>query len=165
MLQSFTGKGHCLVMDSAYMGDVMALIGRHVWKINMVGTCQSNRCGAGKQAKYDLTCGAIEKGSYNSLLYQHKEEPLTFVVWADNNYVKTLSNFHTPEIIQGGLKRKRRDPVTKRRDLNQSPVDCPAQVKTHCKTFHPIDKGDCTEAKCDLAGESHLHGWTPKLAA
>ena len=42
MLQSFTGRGHCLVMDSAHMGDVMALIGRHVWKVNMVGTCQTN---------------------------------------------------------------------------------------------------------------------------
>ena len=40
MLESFTGRGHCLVMDSAYMGDVMALIGRHEWKINMVGTVQ-----------------------------------------------------------------------------------------------------------------------------
>jgi len=42
MLASFTGRGHCLVMDSAYMGDQMALIGRNEWKINMVGTCQSN---------------------------------------------------------------------------------------------------------------------------
>jgi hypothetical protein len=41
MLNSFKNKGHCLVMDSAYMGDPMALIGRHVWGINMVGTCQS----------------------------------------------------------------------------------------------------------------------------
>ena len=42
MLKNFTGHGHCLVMDSVYIGDVMALIGHHVWQINMVGTCQVN---------------------------------------------------------------------------------------------------------------------------
>ena len=165
MLESFVNKGHCLVMDSAYMGDVMALIGRHEWGINMVGTCQSNRTGAGKMSKYDLNCGAIDKGTYESLLYQHKDEALTFAVWGDNNFVKTLSNFHTPIIINRGLKRKRRDPITKRRALHQTPVPCPAQIKSYCETFHLIDKGNCAEAKYDLAGESHNHGWTPKLAS
>ena len=107
MLESFQGRGHCLVMNGAHMGDATALIGRHVWGINMVGTCQSNRCGAGKLAKCDLTCNATAKGSHNLLLHQHKDEPLTFVVWADNNHVKTLSDFHTPEIVEAGLKQKR----------------------------------------------------------
>ena len=31
ILNSFRGKGHCLVVDSAHMGDAMALIGRHEW--------------------------------------------------------------------------------------------------------------------------------------
>ena len=42
MLASFMGRGHCLVMDSAYMGDAMALLGRFIWMINMIGTVQSN---------------------------------------------------------------------------------------------------------------------------
>ena len=38
MVESFTGQGHCLVMDSAYMGNIMALIDK----------------GNGAEAKYDL---------------------------------------------------------------------------------------------------------------
>ena len=30
-------------MNSAYMGDIMGLIGRHGWKVNMLGTAQENR--------------------------------------------------------------------------------------------------------------------------
>ena len=46
LLEDFKGKGHCVTMDSAYMGDIMAQIGRHVWLVNMVGTAQENRTGA-----------------------------------------------------------------------------------------------------------------------
>ena len=42
MLEAFKHKGHCVVMDSAYMSDAMAQIGRNHWGINMVGTCQSD---------------------------------------------------------------------------------------------------------------------------
>ena len=38
MLDAFKGKGHCVTMDSAYMGDIMAQIGHEEWQINMVGT-------------------------------------------------------------------------------------------------------------------------------
>ena len=34
-------------MDSAYMGDAMAQVGREIWEINMVGMVQSNRTGDG----------------------------------------------------------------------------------------------------------------------
>jgi hypothetical protein len=40
LLNNFKGKGHCVTMDSAYMGDIMAQIGRDEWKFNMVGTSQ-----------------------------------------------------------------------------------------------------------------------------
>jgi hypothetical protein len=33
------------MMDSGYMGDTMGQIGREEWKINMVGTVQTNRTG------------------------------------------------------------------------------------------------------------------------
>ncbi len=46
MLHAFKGNGHCVTMDSAYMGNIMAMIGRDVWKIDMVGMAQTNRTGA-----------------------------------------------------------------------------------------------------------------------
>jgi hypothetical protein len=42
LLDDFRGKGHCVTMDSAYMGDIMVQIGHEEWKMNMVGTAQSN---------------------------------------------------------------------------------------------------------------------------
>jgi hypothetical protein len=52
MLESFKHKGHCVVMDSAYMGDAMCQVGQQEeWKINMVGTVQSSRTGGGRLGK------------------------------------------------------------------------------------------------------------------
>jgi hypothetical protein len=89
---------------------------------------------------------------------------LVFAVWADNNFVKTLSNFHSPTIVEGGMKRRVRDLVTKRRDRVQSDVNCNVQHIDYCRTYHHIDKGNGAEAKYDLSIESHLHGCGPKLA-
>jgi len=36
MLEEYKGEGWCVTMDSAYMGDIIAQIGRHKWKFNMV---------------------------------------------------------------------------------------------------------------------------------
>jgi hypothetical protein len=103
--------------------------------------------------------------SHESLLFQHKTKALSYAVWGDNNFVKTLSNFHSPVILRGGMRRKRRNPQTKKREREFSDVDCPTQQKTYCLTYHHIDKGNGAEAKYDIATESHLHGWGPKLAA
>ena len=54
MLESFKHKGHCVVMDSAYMGDAMCQVGREVWGINMVGTRQFHRTSAGALGKADI---------------------------------------------------------------------------------------------------------------
>jgi hypothetical protein len=83
MLDPFKHKGHCVVMDSAYMGDAMCQVGYEEWGI---------------KAK------EIKKGTHKSLLYQHKTKPLLHAVWADNTFVKTLSNFHSPTIVEGGMK-------------------------------------------------------------
>jgi hypothetical protein len=107
----------------------------------------------------------IEKGTHKSLLYQHKDKPLLHAVWADNNFVKTLSNFHSPVILRGGMRRRVRCPVTKKRAMQQTEVDCNEQQVDYCRTYHKIDKGNGAEAKYDLSTESHLHGWPPKLAA
>jgi hypothetical protein len=58
MLESFKHKGHCVVMDSAYMGDAICQVGREVWGINMVGTCQTDRTGAGALGK--VANGALQ---------------------------------------------------------------------------------------------------------
>ena len=46
MLDPFKGLGCNVMMDSAYMGDTMALIGHFEWEMNMYGTTQTNRTGA-----------------------------------------------------------------------------------------------------------------------
>ena len=37
------------------------------------------------------------------------------------------------------------------------------QQNKYCKTYHKIDKGNGAENKYDIATESHLHAWQPKL--
>jgi hypothetical protein len=119
MLDPFKDVGHCVVMDSAYMGDAMCQVGRAEWGINMVGTVQSSRTGGGQLGKAAIKANEIEKGTHESLLYQHNTKPLLHAVWADNNFVKTLSNFHSPTIVEGGMKRRVRDPVTKKDQENK----------------------------------------------
>jgi hypothetical protein len=165
MLDPFKHKGHCVVMDSAYMSDAMGQVGREEWKINMVGTCQTDRCGAGPLGKAACKAKEISINTHESLLFQHKDKALTYAVWGDNNFVKTLSNYHSPVLLRGGMKRKKRNLRTRKRERDFSDVDCPTQQKTYCNTYHKIDKGNGAEAKYDLSTESHLHGWTPKLAA
>jgi hypothetical protein len=118
MLDSFKHNGHCVVMDSAYLSDAMCQVGREEWKINMVGTCQTDRCGAGLLGKAAYT-GADKEiviNSHESLLYHHRIKPLTYAVWGDNNFVKALSNFHSPVILRGGMRRKKRNPRTRKRE-------------------------------------------------
>ena len=107
---------------------------------------------------------ALEKGTYDMLFYQHITEALTYSIWSDNNFVKTLSNFHQPVVSVGGVKRRKRG-ANGMRELHRTSVDCPEQVKEYCETFHWIDKGNQVEANFDLGGESKLHGWSPKLAS
>jgi hypothetical protein len=78
MLDPFKGVGHCVVMDSAYMGDAMCQVGREEWGINMVGTVQSSRTGGGRLGKAAIKAKEIEKGTHESLLYQHNTKPLTY---------------------------------------------------------------------------------------
>ena len=61
MLNNFKNSGHCVTMDSAYMGNIMTMIGRNVWRINMVGTAQGNNTSA----------KSMKKGTYNSVCWRH----------------------------------------------------------------------------------------------
>ena len=73
----------------------------------MIGTCQTDRCGASALGKADVKAKEIVIGSHESLIYQHNTKSLLYTVWGDNNFVKTLSNFHSPVIIRGGIKREK----------------------------------------------------------
>jgi hypothetical protein len=97
MLDSFKSAGHCVTMDSAYMGDIMAMIGRNVWHINMVGTAQANRTGA----NVDCT-KSMKKETYAIVCCQHTWRSLCFTVWSDNALVRTLTNFYGPMILEAG---------------------------------------------------------------
>jgi hypothetical protein len=87
-----------------------------------------------------------------------------YSVWGDNNFVKTLSNFHSPIVVAQGIMRKVRDSITKNLAREQTEVNVPEQQLDYCETYYHIDKGNGAEAKYDLSTESHLHGWGPKLA-
>jgi hypothetical protein len=89
------------------------------------------RCGAGCLGKAAVKVKEIVIGSHESFLDQHKTKPLTSAVWGDNNFVKKLSDFHSPVILRGGMRRKKRNPQTKRRDREQSDVGCPEQQKAY----------------------------------
>jgi hypothetical protein len=82
MLDPFKHNGHCVVMDSAYMSGAMCQVGREEWKINMVGTCQTDWCGAGPLGKIAYTGKDMEISinRHESLLFQHKTKALTYAV-------------------------------------------------------------------------------------
>ncbi len=64
MLNNFKNNGHCVTVDSTYMGDIMVMIGHDMWCINMVGTVQANRTGA------NIDCTkSMKKGTYNSICW------------------------------------------------------------------------------------------------
>ncbi|KAL7527968.1 hypothetical protein ACHAXR_007787 [Thalassiosira sp. AJA248-18] len=151
MLEEFKGMGMCM-MDSAYMGDVMVMgqIGREVWEMNFVGTCQADRTGAdAKEIRKNMTVG-----TYESEMFQHITKPLSYTMWSDNNIVKILSNFHTPEVLVAaeGVRRKRR--VDGVREQEMTEVSCPVQQKDYSETFHLIDKGNGKESKYDMGVHS-----------
>ena len=83
MMDPFKGKGHCVKMDSSYMGDIMALFGRNEWLINMEGNANENRTGADTKEKKK----GRKKGNYESILFQQNDEPLCYDMWSDNKIV------------------------------------------------------------------------------
>jgi hypothetical protein len=77
---------------------------------------------------------------------------LCYVVWSDNNKVKTLSNFYSPDVLEVGLGMLRKMRVDGKRDRDKSEVPCPVQMKDYCEMFHLIDKGNGAEAHYDMGG-------------
>ena len=159
MLDSFKHRGHIVTCDSVYLGEVMADVCQEVWGINILGTSQTNRNGANMTGFKKL----LDVGTYESLAWQWKDGKLCYTIWSDNNYVKIFSNFHQPKRLVSGLMRKKKG-EDRRQEREQLLVPCPAQNKTYSSSFHWIGKGNRNEAVFDLGGESHMHGWQPKIA-
>ena len=89
-------------------------------------------------------------------MWQHNRESMCYGIWSDNNLVRTPSNFHSPKVVEGCIKRKRnvkgagkREPVS---------VPCPKRNIDYSDTFHLIDKRNGADAKYDLTGQSRNHG-------
>ena len=66
---------------------------------------------------------------------------------SDNNLVRTLLNFHTPEVVDAGIKRRR---VNGAREREPTAVPCPQQNVDYLDTFDLINKGNGAEAKYEL---------------
>ena len=77
MLQPFKGKGRCVIMDSAYMSDIMTEIGCNEWHMNMVGMAQVNCTGANTEATVDAM-KPTRKGTHKTTMWQQYMLPLVF---------------------------------------------------------------------------------------
>jgi hypothetical protein len=84
-------------------------------------------------------------------------------MWADNAIVKTLSNFHSPKILEARSGVLCRHQVDGQPELTPTEVPCPEQQKDYCETFHLIDKGNGKESRYNMGGQSKGHNWAPKL--
>ena len=116
--------------------------------MNMVGTAQTNRTGAPAAADVQK----LKVGTYESIFWQHRMLNLCYIVWPDNNKVKTLSNFQIPDVLEVGSGMLRKMRVDGKRDRDKSEVPCPVQMKDYCETFHLIDKGNGAEAHYGMGG-------------
>ena len=113
MLESFKHKGHCVVMDSAYMSDAMAQIGRNHWGINMVGTCQSDRTGAGKLGKAAVKAKEVVIGSHESLICTNTTPSNCFILFGRQQLCQEAFEFPFSSCI------KRWDEKEEKRQTNQ----------------------------------------------
>ena len=98
---------------------------------------------------------ANRKGNHESHLWQHNNLPFVFAAWNNNAVVKSLSNFHSPIIIQDGV--QQRIKINKVRQRNPVGVPVPLQQKEYAKTFHKIDKGNSAKAKYYMGGNRYVY--------
>ena len=117
------GRGHIATIDSAYMGKLAGQVGQEVWKFNTVGTSQVNRAGAAVEVKAQQK--KMKVGTYECCSFQHDSLPLLVALWADNNIVTMLSNYHGPEICIEGSGLLQRRKVGKKREHEKTEVQCP----------------------------------------
>ncbi len=71
----------------------------------------------------------MKKGTYDAVCFQHVWQSLCFTVWSDNALVRTLSKFHSPEILKAGMgvMQKKRNCEGKQ-ERTKTAVPCPARM-------------------------------------
>ncbi|KAL7525970.1 hypothetical protein ACHAXR_001243 [Thalassiosira sp. AJA248-18] len=74
-------------------------------------------------------------------------------MWSANNIVKTLSNFHKPEVLAAAVGVLQRRRVDGSREELQTEVSCPVQQNDYSETFHLINKGNGKENKYGMGGQ------------
>ena len=131
ILQPFKGKGRCVTMDSAYMSDIMAQIGRYEWCMYMVGTARVNCTGADAKSTDDAMPVTM-KGTNKSAMWQLNTLQLIFAAWVDNAIVKSFSNFHSHAIIQDGVQCWCKMDGVRQRDLVGVPVLEKGKIIVRC---------------------------------
>ena len=70
----------------------------------------------------------MKKNSNEAVMWQHNTKFLCNAIWSNNNLVQTLSTFHTPKIVGGGIKRKRKSSGVQERE--STAVPCPLITPT-----------------------------------
>ena len=138
-------------MDSVYMRDIMAQIGKFEWGINMDNDTSVDCTGANTKP----TTNMMEKENQELHLWQHNNLPLVFSTWSDNNVVKSLYNFHPPVIIpdwvQGQIK------TNKVRQPNPVGIPIPLQQKEYSEMLYLIDKGNSTKVKYVIGKHMYVY--------
>tara|TARA_B110001450_G_scaffold177989_1_gene166263 strand:- start:305 stop:700 length:396 start_codon:yes stop_codon:yes gene_type:complete len=130
----------------------------------MVGTIQANCTGAPMAASVKGP-QAIKEKTYEYKMWQLNTQSLVADVWLDDNLVKTLSNYHQPQLIAAGMmRRKIGDGGIREKDA--TPVNAPIQNVDYSDTYYQIDdKSNQIEARYVLAKQGRKkHGWAPKLS-
>ena len=138
----------------------MSLIGQYEWKMNMAGTAQSNYTIAYNTAEGNKR---LLKNSYKTSIWQqHNSKCLCYKCLADNNLVYTLSNFHSPKVVEGGMQQKRK--IDGVQEGIPGSVPCPHQNMDYFGTFHLFDNDNGGEANYNLSEQKRKYGWILKLS-
>ena len=98
-----------------------------MWGMN-IRTVQLNRSD-GVELHSAAPKAKMKVGSHECAMCQHNTLPLSYTMWADNSVVKTLSSFHTPELLPAGMWVNRRKRVGGVREYESTPVHFPLQQR------------------------------------
>jgi hypothetical protein len=88
-------------------------------------------------------------------MFQNENKKLTYTMWADNAIVKTLSNFHSPNILEVGSGVLRRRQVDGIREQSQTEVPCHTMCNA-LASFYTTDRRVMSMPECVSFLAHHL---------
>ena len=162
-LEDFKDRSCHVVCDLAYMCELLAMVARELWKVNIVGMTQTNRYAAdGKLVKAEKMKRKV--GTHECKFFCHKTKPICLALWTDNCIVATPTNCYSPIPLPSG------DGVNPcmrsedgSRDKQATPAKIPPQTKVYVSEFGKINRKNFKDAQFDLKGISKCHNWSPKI--